>query len=123
MLAVASLAALFASKPAYARDQQVVDLSQQSLHQAGKAAPPVTATAGLPPEMSHMMTAMKANGQKLDELVNKMNAAQGQAKMDAMAELLTALVQDRRTMCESMMPNAPATGAMHGRGDSGSADK
>ena len=53
--------------------------------------------------MAKMMAAMKANDQKLDELVKKMNAAQGTAKVDTIAELLTALVQDRRTMHESMM--------------------
>ena len=35
---------------------------------------------------------------RLDELVAKMNAAQGQAKVDAMAELLTALVQQHQAM-------------------------
>jgi hypothetical protein len=41
---------------------------------------------------------MMASSARLDELVVKMNAAQGQAKMDAMAELLTALVQQHQTM-------------------------
>jgi hypothetical protein len=49
-----------------------------------------------------MMTAMRANDQKLDELLQKMNGAQGAAKVDAIAELLTTLVQDRRTMLDSM---------------------
>lgn len=39
---------------------------------------------------------------KLDELTKKMNLAEGAAKTEAMAELLTALAQDRRA-CESMM--------------------
>jgi hypothetical protein len=42
--------------------------------------------------------ATKEAGARLDELVAKMNAAQGQAKVDAIAELLTALVQQHQTM-------------------------
>ncbi|HZI82175.1 MAG TPA: hypothetical protein VFD69_21815 [Vicinamibacterales bacterium] len=45
---------------------------------------------------------MKASSAKLDELVTKMNAAQGQAKVDAMAELLTALVQQHQSMHGNM---------------------
>jgi hypothetical protein len=38
-------------------------------------------------------------------LVKKMNEAKGSAKTDAIAELLTALVEDRRNTCEPMMTN------------------
>ena len=41
---------------------------------------------------------MKASKAKLDELGAKMNAAQGQAKVDAMAELLTTLVKQHQSM-------------------------
>jgi len=42
---------------------------------------------------------------KLEELVKKMNSATGSAKTEAIAELLTALVEDHRTMCGPMMAN------------------
>ena len=45
---------------------------------------------------------MKASNAKLDELVAKMNAAQGQAKVDAIAALLTTLVQNHQDMHENM---------------------
>jgi len=45
---------------------------------------------------------MKAADAKLDELVAKMNAAQDQAKVDAIAELLTALVQHHQNMHGNM---------------------
>ena len=45
---------------------------------------------------------MKASNAKLDELVAKMNAAQGQAKVDAMAELLTTLVKQHQSMHGNM---------------------
>jgi hypothetical protein len=45
---------------------------------------------------------MKASDAKLDELVAKMNAAQGQAKVDAMAELLTTLVKQHQSMHGNM---------------------
>ena len=45
---------------------------------------------------------MKAADAKLGELVAKMNVAQGQAKVDAMAELLTTLVQYHQSMHGNM---------------------
>jgi hypothetical protein len=45
---------------------------------------------------------MMASNAKLDELVTKMNAAQGQAKVDAIAELLTVLVQQHQGMHGNM---------------------
>lgn len=49
-----------------------------------------------------MMARMKAADAKLDELVQTMNGAQGEARMNAMAALLTELVQQRRMMHEHM---------------------
>jgi hypothetical protein len=46
---------------------------------------------------------MMARQAQLDELVKKMNAAQGAAKTDAIAELLNALVESHWTMCGPMM--------------------
>jgi hypothetical protein len=65
--------------------------------QAGKAAPAPQAKS---PGMKGMD--MMASSAKLDELVKKMNAAQGQVKVDAMAELLTALVQQHQSMHGNM---------------------
>src|SRR5688572_1658714 len=47
-------------------------------------------------------TPQATSNAKLDQLVAKMNAAQGQAKVDAMAELLTALVQQHQSMHGNM---------------------
>ena len=61
-----------------------------------------------------MMARMKASGARLEALVKKMNAAKGEAKTDAIAELLTALVEDRRHH-ESMMANMSGMmSKMHG---------
>ena len=54
-------------------------------------------------DMSAMMAKMHANDAKLDQLVKKMQSATGAAKTDAVAELLAALVEDRKTACEPMM--------------------
>ena len=56
-------------------------------HATHQPAPPAKGMAG-----------MKESGARLEELVAKMNAAQGQAKVDAIAELLTALVPQHQTM-------------------------
>ena len=71
---------------------------------------PETATAGAQaaapePQRQEMMAAMKAADAKLDDLVQKMNAATGEKKTEAMAALLTALVQEHRIMSDSMMAN------------------
>jgi hypothetical protein len=50
-----------------------------------------------------MMSDMKAMDVKLDALVTKMNAAKGGAKVDAMADALTELVQQHKAMREGMM--------------------
>jgi hypothetical protein len=50
-----------------------------------------------------MKMGMMASDAKLDELVKRMNAAKGAAKVDAMAELLTALIENQRATCGPMM--------------------
>lgn len=47
-----------------------------------------------------MMADMKASQGKMDELVKKMNASTGDAKISAMAELMTELVREHRAMSE-----------------------
>lgn len=64
---------------------------------APKAPPPAEPQAKSPAAMN-----MMASNAKLDELVKKMNAARGEARVDAMAELLTALVQNHQTMHGNM---------------------
>jgi gas vesicle protein len=60
------------------------------------------------------MTSM-ASDARLDELVKKMNATQGQAKVDAMAELLTALVQAHQSMHATMGGMMHNMGEAHGK--------
>src|SRR5215471_8058243 len=70
--------------------------------------------------MAEMMARMKATDPKLDALVKKMNAATGAAKTDAIAELLTAVVEDRRNNCQPMMANMMSMmNMMAGRGGRG----
>jgi hypothetical protein len=54
-----------------------------------------------------LMAEMRANSARLDELVARMNAASGEAKMTAMAEILTALVKERETMHTALMAMFP----------------
>jgi hypothetical protein len=95
VLAVATLAI----GPAQGR--QVSPEEHAKHHPAAPAAqvPPAPPATPAPraKEMGGMMKMMGANA-RLEELVTKMNAAQGQAKVDAMAELLTALVHQHQTM-------------------------
>jgi len=52
--------------------------------------------------------AMNAMDQKLEELVKRMNAASGVAKVDAMAAVINAMVDQHKAMRNSMMPMMPA---------------
>lgn len=55
------------------------------------------------PSHEKMMAEMKAADQRLDGLVVKMNAASGQAKVDATAAVVTEIAAQRKTMREGMM--------------------
>jgi hypothetical protein len=83
-------------------------------HPGGQAAAQPAAPAK-PGAMSPSAMDMMASKAKLDELVKKMNSAQGQAKVDAMAELLTALVQTHQSMNDNMSHMMEHMGAMHGK--------
>lgn len=76
-------------------------------HQAHHPAEPAQAAKPADTTMSgmqnKMMADMKAQDAKVDALVAKMNAATGNAKADAIAELLTAMVQQHKTMRDGMM--------------------
>jgi hypothetical protein len=110
LVAGLTLAAFSLAVPARLQGQQS-DAQQHEQHHPGVApADPVSPPAGEPAQgqPAGMMAHMKASSARLDVLVKKMNAATGTAKIDAIAELLTALVEDRREH-ESMM------GAMAGK--------
>ena len=94
---IVALSAVMAS-PVHLHGQQPTDRADHSAHHPG-----APATQAVPPVAPTPMEAMMSTA-KLDELVKKMNSAKGAAKTEAMAELLTALVQDRRA-CEPMMAN------------------
>ena len=125
-LTVLSLFALLMSRPVHLHGQQAPEAQQHERHHPETAAPPATAVEAQA-NMMNMMARMKAADPKLDALVQKMNAAKGTAKTDAIAELLTALVEDRRTNCEPMMANMMSMmnmmggNMMGGRGNRGEA--
>jgi hypothetical protein len=57
-----------------------------------------------------MMTDMKAMDARLDEKLGAVNAAQGEAKVDAMATLLNEIVSQRKAMHEKMVGMPPMVG-------------
>lgn len=115
--ALVSFAAMSMTAPAPVRAQQPSPAEQ---HDHGADAPSdARHGAMMMPmmDMTDMMAKMHASDQKMDDLVNTMNASTGTAKVDAMAALLTALVQDRKEMHGAMMTmpamdmtNMPAAG-------------
>ena len=70
-----------------------------------------------PPEqrqgMMKMMSQMKAADAKLETLVQAMNAAKGLEKTDAIAAVVTALVEERRSMHSSMAAMMNMMGMMN----------
>jgi hypothetical protein len=117
MMAMTSVIAIFMFAPAQVDGQQAPQVQQHEEHHPGT--PPSAAAPSTPDaNMMGMMARMKASDAKLDGLVKKMNAASGPAKIDAIAELLTALVEERRVMTEPMMSNMlKMMNMMGGRGD------
>lgn len=93
------LVAVFTSASAHAQAQAAQAGHE---HTAGTAAAVEQQHAG----MTAPMMDMTAADQKIDALVKKMNAAKGSAKTDAIAELVTALVESQRAMHAMMMPAA-----------------
>jgi formate dehydrogenase maturation protein FdhE len=120
-LTLTVLAAVFILLPAPLRAQQTATAQEHQQHHpatsAEQAAPAVSPPAETQPAAMAMMARMKATTERLDALVTRMNAAQGQAKTDAIAELLTALVEERRDMCGPMM--AGMMSMMNMKGDAG----
>ena len=55
------------------------------------------------PSQQQMLEDIEAINSELDLLVGKMDAATGEAKLDAMADLLVVLVRQRGAMCSMMM--------------------
>lgn len=54
------------------------------------------------PRHAEMMEKMQARQEKLDELVAAMEAAEGDAKVDAIADVVRELVSQRRAMADRM---------------------
>ena len=101
-LAAIAVAAFFAAS-AHVYGQQAAEPTDHSAHhpEAATAVTPPPAATGKMDSMK-MMESMKKSKARLDELVTKMNAAKGAAKTDAIAELLTAMVSEKKA-CEAMM--------------------
>src|SRR5580765_1807376 len=93
VLAVGGLIAL--TQPAHAQSAAAAPVARpQQDHQAMQM--PMM-------DMQQKMAEMKAMDARLDALVTKMNAAKGTLKVDAIAELLTTMVQTHKAMHEEMM--------------------
>ena len=126
LLGGAGLLATFIAVPAHMYGQQPAVQTQEQhdhAHQAAADAKAGGATVQRPgmmnPDMMKMMSDMKARDATIEALVQKMNTATGAGKTEAIAELLTALVEDRQAMRSSMMGMMNMTGPMggHGPGD------
>ena len=101
-LAAIAVSVFFAAS-ANVYGQQAAAPADHSAHQSeATAGVPAASAAGGMMDSMKMMEAMKKSNARLDELVTKMNAANGAAKTDAIAELLTELVGEKHA-CEAMM--------------------
>ena len=123
LLGLAGLLAAFVAVPTNVHGQQPVAQTQEQHdheHQAAgetKASGTATQPPGMMnPDMMKMLSDMKARDAKIEALVQKMNATKGAEKTEAMAELLTALVEERQAMRSSMMGMMNMMGPMGGHG-------
>jgi len=98
---------------------QVTPEEHAKHHPEGQAAEKTPPATPAPPAKGMAGTKgmnMMAADARLDELVTKMNAAQGQAKVDAIAEVVTALVQQHQAMHANMSAKMSEKGMGAGAG-------
>jgi len=101
LIAVTPLARAQSVAPAGPGAQQP---DHQEHHPAAEQGPDVKAQETQMMVMQQkMMADMKAASATLDALVTKMNTVKGNAKVDAIAELLTTMIQQQKTMHDGMM--------------------
>ncbi len=94
-----------------------VPATTQHEHGASQAPAPNQSQQQLMQMHQKMMADMAAMDQKLDGLVTQMNAAQGQAKVDAMAAVISEMINQQKQMREhmaSMMGQGGMIGGMMG---------
>jgi hypothetical protein len=118
VLAAMFLATVLVSQPAQVHGQQTPPAQQHEEHHSDVTRPPGPVSAAPQANMMNMMANMKATDAKLDALMKKMNEAKGSAKTDAIAEVLTTLVEERHNMSEAMMANMMSMMKMMGLHDS-----
>lgn len=84
-----------------------------TLHAQTAATPPTHDRAAMMSNCQSMMAGMKADQDKLDDLIAKMNAATGSRKVEQIAAVLTELVAQQKAMHAHMMSmgGAPAVPA------------
>jgi hypothetical protein len=123
LFGLAGLLAAFVAVPTNVQGQQPATQTQEHHdheHQAAgetKAGGAATQRPGMMhPDMMKMMSDMKARDAKIEALVQKMNATNGAEKTEAMAELLTVLVEERQALRSSMMGMMNMMGSMGGHG-------
>jgi hypothetical protein len=74
---------------------------------AGQTAPPTPpATKSMMSSQQTMMAGMRDANKKLDELVQQLNAAQGNERIDRLVAVVNELVAERRHMSEMMTMHA-----------------
>jgi hypothetical protein len=95
---------------------QQADPQDHAAHHPGAEAaqPPKPAETQAGAMHGQLMTRMKEQDATLDALVAKMNAAKGNAKVDAIAALLTAMTQQHKSMRSGMMRMHEQTGSDQG---------
>jgi hypothetical protein len=117
ILSLVSLLAMLFSMPAQVLGQAASQDQRHDQYHPEATTEPAAPAGDSQANMMGMMAKMKAPSSRLDALVKKMNSATGAAKTEAIAELLTALVEERAT-CATMMANmASMKGAMGDRGN------
>jgi hypothetical protein len=97
-----AMAALIVAAPMWGTPKTEIDALAAAQHER-------TTTQQVQPDMQsmmkmheQMMAEMKANRAKLDVLVQQMNSASGDAKVNAIAAVVTELVRQQNTMHDRM---------------------
>ena len=103
-LLVTLIAAIFPLTSIVAQDSGKAEMSDQKKHQCAD----MMKMKGM--DKAPMMSNWKDQDAEIDKLVTEMNSAPADKKLDAVAALLTKLVEQRKTMHEQMQKIMSADG-------------
>ena len=100
-------AALLVAPPGMHAQGPVESHAHEKHTQTGEGSQMMEECQAMMAAREEMMSGMRSAEAKLDELITKMNAAQGDAKVEALAEVVTEIAEEQKKTMAMMMTHQP----------------